>query len=305
MVAAGVVGLRHLAALLRPAGLVVAFGGGALVLGFLGLLLGRLALHGLGLGAEHGLLVLRLGLALAGLVLLAGILAALLAVVLVLGLGFHLGLGQVERGQQLAGGAGEGVLVVGGGGHLGQGVVGAVAEAVAPEVQHALGRGRGRLAGDAFAGQQGQRRGQRQLVLPGHPVVALGLAHVGQPGAKVGGRRRTCASSRRPRPARPRARRRPPSPPAAAAGARHGRLRSGGGCGGRRHRRRRAAWPSRPRAGRGSAAAAAPACRRRRRAGLEGDLHLGIGMRDGAQRAGRGALELFLTGQVLLAHGSA
>ncbi len=34
-------------------------------------------------------------------------------------------------------------------------------------------------------------------------------------------------------------------------------------------------------------------------AGLEGHLHLGVGMGDSAQRACRGALEFFLAGQVL------
>jgi hypothetical protein len=109
-----------------------------LLLGFLDLLLGGLALHGLRLGAEHAFLVLRLGLALAGLVLLRRVLALLLAVLLVLRLGLHLRFGEVEGGEQAAGGAGEAVLAVGVAGHLGQRGVGLLAQGVAPQVEHAV-----------------------------------------------------------------------------------------------------------------------------------------------------------------------
>jgi len=186
-VAAGIVGALHLTALLRAAGLVVALGGGALILALLGLLLRRLALHRLGLGAEHAFLVLGLGLALPGLVLLGGLLAALLAILLVLALGLHLGFGEVERGQQLAGGTREGVLVLGRRGHFLKRGLGILGQRIAPEIEHALRRLGHRLAGQSFADQQGQRGGQRQLILARHPVITVGFALIGEAGAQIGG----------------------------------------------------------------------------------------------------------------------
>ena len=114
-------------------------------------------------------------------------LAAFLAFLgLVLRFGVDLRLGQVERREQPAGSTGEGTLVRLCRFHLGQRGVGAFAQRVAPQIEDALRRGRRFLAGHLFPRQQGERRGDRQLVLAGHAVVAFGLAFLRQLGAQVG-----------------------------------------------------------------------------------------------------------------------
>jgi hypothetical protein len=185
-------GIRHraLAARLRAAWTVLALGGGGIFLGLVGaVILGGLALHFLGLRAEHGFRFgLRLPLAFLRVVLLAGLLAAILVFVgVVVRLGLGLRLGQIHRGQQLAGGTGEGGLVVEGGAHLQQRLICVLTEHVAPLIEHALDRDGRDLAGHLLARQQRQRRADGQLVLPRHAVVALGLAFLGQLGAEVGG----------------------------------------------------------------------------------------------------------------------
>jgi hypothetical protein len=242
---------------------------------------------------------LRLGLALAGLVLLRRVLALLLAVLLVLRLGLHLRFGEVERGEQAAGGAGEAVLAVGVAGHLGQRGVGLLAQGVAPQVEHAVRGLRRRWPVMRSRASKGQRRGQRQLVLAGHAVVALGLAGVGQAGAEVGGDAGHVAAAHR----------------------LHAHvlqrvehllgLAAGGQAGGV-DRFRMVAEPQRRRVGRAAQLrhlGRRQGARRQRQAhalaghaagaGLEGHLHLGVGVRHRAQRAGGGALEFLLAGEVL------
>ena len=97
-----VVGDRLLAALLRAAGPVLAFGGRRVVVGLvLAFLLGAVGLHLLRLRPEHRLRVaLLVALLLLLVVLGAAFLAALVLLVLVrLRLALDLGFGQVERGQ--------------------------------------------------------------------------------------------------------------------------------------------------------------------------------------------------------------
>ena len=140
---------------LRAAGAVVAFRDGGFFLGFRSVVVGRFAFHFFGLRAEHGFgFGLRLSVAILGVILLAGLLAAVLAVlgviVLVsLGLGFR----QLQRSQQFAGGARERLLVAFGGAHFRQCLIGAVAQRIAPHIQDALRRLGGWLAGQPFARQ--------------------------------------------------------------------------------------------------------------------------------------------------------
>lgn len=161
-----------------------------------------------------------------------------------------------------------------------------------------LGRG---VAGQAFARQHAERGGQRKLVLPRHAVVALGLAFLGQLGAQVGGdtfhelradgldahlfqrvEHLACLA------------------PAGDARGVQGFVvvaqPQRGGVGGAAQLRHL----GRGQRARGQRQAHALA-RHAGRAGLERHLHLGVGVRHGAQRAGRGTLEFFLAGEVLLA----
>ena len=299
-VLAAVINMGDFAALLRAAGLVVAFGGGAFFLGFLGLFLGGVAFHGLGLGARHRFLFLGLGLALAGLVLLGLVVAALVALVILLGFALQLGLGEVERGEQFAGGAGEGFLAVGGGDEFLHRGFGLFVQRAAPFLQDALRRLGGGLAGDTLARQQGERRMQRQLVLAGHAVIALGLAllvqadmevvgdafHMGGAdmldahifqriehlarflaGGHAGGMGAFIVMAQL-------------QGQCIGGAAQLGHFGGGEGAGGQGQA--------------GTLAGQAGG------AGLEGDLDFLL-LRDGTERAGGGALEFFLTGQVLLA----
>ena len=104
----------------------------------------------------------------------------------VVGFGVDFGFSKVKRGEQLAGGAGEGGLVILSAGHFQQRLVSSVTQGVAPEVEDALRRFGGRFAGQTLAGEQGQCLVDRQLVLAGHAVVAFGLAFLRQLGAQVG-----------------------------------------------------------------------------------------------------------------------
>ena len=299
-VLAAVIDLRDVAALLRAAGLVVTLGARTFLLGFLGFLVGRLAFHAFGLGARHGFLFLRLGLALAGLVLLGLVVAALVAFVILLGFRLHLRLGQVERGEELAGGAGVAVLAVGGGDELGHRGLGAFVQRAAPLFEDALGGGGGGLAGDALARQHGECCVQRQLVLAGHPVVAFGLAFLVQADVQVmrdafhvlGADVLDADILQR---------------------VEHfARLLAGGHAGGmgafivvaqlERQCIGLAAQLGHlgRRKGAGGQRQASALAGEASGAGLEGDLDFGD-LRDGAQRAGGGALEFFLPGEVLLA----
>ncbi len=174
---------------LRAAGAVVAFGDGGFVFRFLAGVVGGFAFHFLRLGAEGAFLVgLGLAFALFGVVLFAGLFAALFAfLVLVVGLGVSLGFGEFHRGEQLARGAGEGALVFLGAAKFGERLLDGGVHALAPQVEHAAGGFRHRLAGHAFAGEQGERGGDRQLLFPRHAVVAFGLAFLGELGVQVGG----------------------------------------------------------------------------------------------------------------------
>ena len=158
---------------------------------------------------------------------------------------------------------------------------------------------RRRLAGHLLARQQGQRRGDRQLVLARHAVVAFGLALLGQLARADWPRRRPCAARRPPRRAPAPARRRRPSPRAAPACARRARAsswwrsRSASASAAPRSlrhlgRRQRAGRQRQPRALAGQAG----------RPGLERHLHVGL-LGDRAQRAGGGALEVLGAGVVL------
>ena len=162
-----------------------------------------------------------------------------------------------------------------------------------------LGRG---LAGQAFARDQAERRGQRQLVLARHAVVALGLAFLRELGAQVRGH---AGHELRPNGLDAHlleriehlARLAPAGDARCVERFVVGAQAEGGGVGRaaqlRHLGRRQGACGQRQ---------AHALARHTRRAGLEGDLYLGVGMRDGAQRAGGGALELFLAREVLLGH---
>ena len=134
-----VVRVRAFAPGLGAAGTVVALGHGGVFLGVGAIVVGGLALHFLGLGAEHGFLFrFRFAVAVLGIVLRTGLFAAVVAVLgIVVRFGIDLGFRQVERRQQLSRRAGEGCLVVLSVGHLRQRLVGGVAQGVTPQVQHA------------------------------------------------------------------------------------------------------------------------------------------------------------------------
>ena len=93
----------------------------------------------------------------AGLVLLGRAFAAFFAFfVLLFAFRFHLGLGEVECGQQLARCAGESALVFSSGRHFGERLFGVFTNRVAPQIQHAMrGFWRG-FTGQAFARNQAQ-----------------------------------------------------------------------------------------------------------------------------------------------------
>ena len=160
MVARGVIHLRHFAALLRATRLIIAIGRGAFFFGFLGFFVRSFALHLLGLGAEHFIFLFGLALPFAGLVLLGRALAAFFAFfVLLFAFRFHLSFSEVECGQQLARGAGEGTLVFGGGRHFGKGLFGILTNRVAPQIEHAMRGFWCCFTGQAFTRNQAQSRG--------------------------------------------------------------------------------------------------------------------------------------------------
>ena len=182
------IGGRALARRLRAARPVVALGGLVALLGVLGILaLGRLALHLLGLGGQRALgLALAVALAFLLLVLLAGLVRSLLALVGLLRLGVDLRLGQIHRREQFARRTGEGVLVGASARHLGHRRLRLRADRLAPQRQHAGHAGRVGGARHPLAREQAERGGHRQLVAPGHAVVSLGLALLGQARAQIG-----------------------------------------------------------------------------------------------------------------------
>ncbi len=183
-----VIGIRAFAPRLRATGAVVTLRDGGLVFQLLAGVVGCVAFHLLRLGTEGTLLLgFRLAFALFRIVLFAGLFAALFAVLLlVIGFRIGLGFGELHRGKQLARGAGEGALVVLGAAEFAERVLDIGSQPVAPEVQHAAGGFRRRLAGHAFAGEQGERGGDRHLLFPRHAVVAFGLAFLRELGVQVG-----------------------------------------------------------------------------------------------------------------------
>ena len=184
-----VVRQRLFPARLRAARLVIAFGGGGVFFAFLtAFVVAGLAFHFLGLGAEHGFrFAFRLAFAVLGIVLRAGLLAAVLAVLVFVLIGVNLGFREIHRREQLAGGAGKRGLVLARLHHFLQGGIGGIAQGFAPQVQHFLRRFRRRFAGHAFAGEQGQRLMDGQLILAGHAVHAFGFALFRQAGVEIMG----------------------------------------------------------------------------------------------------------------------
>ena len=139
VVARGIIHLRHFAALLRATWLVIAISCGAIFFGFFRFFVRSFALHLLRLGAEHFIFLIGLALPFAGLVLLGSAFAAFFAFfVLLFALSFHLGLCEVECGQQLPSSAGEGALVFGSGRHFRERLFGIITNRVAPQIQHAM-----------------------------------------------------------------------------------------------------------------------------------------------------------------------
>ena len=117
----------------------------------------------------------------------AGLLAAVLTVFAVVVLvGFDFRLRQFQRRQQLAGRPRERRLVGSGIGHLGQRLIGGIAQRVAPHIEDFARRLRRRFPRQLLPRQQRQRSVDRQLILAGHAIEAVGDAFLGQFGAQIG-----------------------------------------------------------------------------------------------------------------------